>query len=353
MAMDLRAGHLRGQIEGAVLRGVLNLPPKLQRRLAGKPVRIDGNTLAPELQLMLRLQEIAREPHIEDLPLPEARKALVKQGGLAGGSPPVGAVRDLTVDGAGGPLPARLYTPTSRLHGPPAPTLMFFHGGGFIYGDLESHDGACRFLAERSGVQVLAVDYRLAPEHPFPAPLEDCIAAFRWLVDHADAVHADAERLAVGGDSAGGNLAARVAITAAEQGLPLRFQLLIYPVTKFGVETPSRKKFEEGFFLTAKFMDNATEGYLAGQDLSDPRASVGLSPTLPAGLAPAFVATAGFDPLRDEGVAYAELLAEHGVKVEAKGYGSMIHGFFNIVGCGHEAPANNADIAARLRAGLA
>ena len=170
---------------------------------------------------MLRLEKLARIPQAETLPLAEARAELLRQQRMAGGHQHVGAVRDLKVDGAEGQLLARLYTPTERLGADPAPTMLFIHGGGWMYGDLESHDAPCRFLAEKSGVQVLAIDYRLSPEHKFPAAVEDCRAAYRWLVEHADEVNADPERLAVGGDSAGGALSASTAVWAAEQGLPL------------------------------------------------------------------------------------------------------------------------------------
>ena len=273
---------------------------------------------------------------------------------MAGGHQHVGAVRDLKVDGAEGQLLARLYTPTERLGAEPVPTMLFFHGGGWMYGDLESHDAPCRFLAEKSGVQVLAIDYRLSPEHKFPAAVEDCRAAYRWLVEHADEVNADPDRLAVGGDSAGGALSASTAVWAAEQGLPLRFQLLIYPGTDWVERTESRKMFGEGFILTELFMTSAEEAYFAPDaDKADPDAS-GLRRTdFPEKLAPAHVVTAGFDPLRDEGEAYARLLAEKGVEVELKRYPSMVHGFFNMVGVGREAPAYNAEIAARLRNALA
>jgi acetyl esterase len=274
----------------------------------------------------------------------------VHQARLVGGRQPIGALRDLVVDGAEGELPARLYIPSSRVGADPVPTLLYYHGGGWVYGDLESHDAACRFLAETSGVQVLAVDYRLAPEHPLPAGLEDARAAFRWLVANAERVNADPERLAVGGDSAGGNLAALVALTAAEEGLPLRAQLLIYPATDFSRHSRSRDLFAEGFFLTDRFMVQCEDWYLpAGHDRSDPFASVLLTDKVPDGVAAAHVVTAGFDPLRDEGEAYADLLAGHGVTVTRTRYPSMIHGFFNIVGVGREARAYAAEIAGDLR----
>jgi acetyl esterase len=331
----------------------MNLPVRVQRRLVRRPVVVDGQQLSPELQLMLALQRLARIPGVEELPLDRARREIVRQARLVGGHQPIGAVRDLVVDGAEGSMAARLYTPSERLGSEPAPTLLFIHGGGWMYGDLESHDAECRFLAEKSGVQVLAIDYRLSPEHKFPAAVEDCRAAYRWLVEHARDVNADVTRLAVGGDSAGGAMSAATAVYAAENDLPLAFQLLVYPGTDFVGTTKSRELFSEGFFLTDLFITSAEEAYFEpGADKSLPDASALRRVDFPEKLAPAFVATAGFDPLRDEGEAYAELLRSKGVEVTAQRYPGMIHGFMNVVGVGHECRAAVQDIADRLRAAL-
>jgi acetyl esterase/lipase len=233
------------------------------------------------------------------------------------------------------------------------PTMLFIHGGGWMYGDLESHDPMCRFLAEQSGVQLLAIDYRLSPEHKFPAAVEDCRAAYRWLVEHLAEVDADPERLAIGGDSAGGSLAASTAIWAAEQRLPLAFQLLIYPGTDLLERTESRELFGEGFALSELFITSSEQAYFASDaDKSLPDASALRRLEFPERTAPACIVTAGFDPLRDEGEAYARLLAEQGVEVDAKRYPSMIHGFAHILAAGHEAPAYNREIAERLRRAL-
>jgi acetyl esterase len=334
------------------LRTALALPEPVQRLLAGRRVVRDGQTLAADTQLMLRLKRLAREPGPETLPVPEGRRAVLRQAALAGGDQPIGAVRDLPV----GDLPGRLYVPSDHDEGISAaaggPLLLFFHGGGWVYGDLDSHDAACRFLAERSGVRVLAVDYRLAPEHPFPAAYEDALEAFRWVVKNAESIGADPARLAVGGDSAGGCLAATTAIAAAEEGLPLAFQLLVYPGTDMRGGSESRALFGEGFYLTQRFMDLAKERYTPDPALhTDPRVSP-LYADLPAGLAPAYVATAGFDPLRDEGEAYARRLADAGVPVELKRFPDQVHSFFNVVGVGRTSRAANAEIAAKLKAAL-
>jgi acetyl esterase len=200
-----------------------------------------------------------------------------------------------------------------------------------IFGDLDSHDALCRFLAETAGVRVLAVDYRMGPEHPFPAGVDDAWAAYRWVAGHAADLGADPDRLAVGGDSAGGYLAAATALRAAEEGVPLAFQLLVYPVTDLAGGSRSRQLFGEGLYLTTEFMDLASRHYLGGADPRDPRASV-IHADLPPGLAPAYVATAGFDPLRDEGEDYARKLEAAGVPVQLTRYGGEIHGFANMVG---------------------
>ncbi len=210
-----------------------------------------------------------------------------------------------------GDLRGRLFVPTGATAR--GPLLVFFHGGGWVYGDLDSHDPACRFLAERSGVRVLSVDYRLAPEHPFPAAYEDAVAAYRWVVEHAASLGADPARLGgrrrLGRRHPGGHHRDR----RAREGLPLAFQLLIYPGTDMTTKTESRRLFERGFYLTDEFMDLAKAHYLPDASRwADPEASPLLC-EVPAGLAPAYVATAGFDPLRDEGEAYARKLAEAGV----------------------------------------
>jgi acetyl esterase len=321
----------------------MSLPPGVQRVLAGRPVVVDGAPLAAEVQLMLRLMRLTGERGAETQPIPDGRRTIRRHTRMSAGPRPAGVPRDLVVAG----LPARLYTPSLSRGG----LLVFFHGGGFMYGDLESHDPACRLLAEQSGARVLAIDYRLAPEQPFPAAYDDALAAYRWVVEHSDELDIDPQRLAVGGDSAGGNLAIGVAVEAARTGLPLAFQLLIYPVTDAVRDTASGRLFADGFYLTRDFMDLAAQSYVVDTDPRDPRVSPAYA-ELPAGLAPAYVATAGFDPLRDEGEAFAQRLAGAGAVIEVRRFDGLIHGFLN-VGVGRAAPAANAEIAAALRAGLA
>jgi acetyl esterase len=335
-------------LQGRLLQALTSLPEPIIQRLAGRPIVRDGNRLAPEAHLILTLFRLSRQPAWDQVPVERARKLMdLASASLAVGQP-IGAIRRFTVEGR----PARLYTPASRLGTGSAPTILYFHGGFHTYGGLASHDGALRFLAEQSGVQVLALDYRLAPEHPFPAGLDDCVAAVRWLAANPDAVGADPTRLAVGGDSAGGNLAAATVQSIADE-IDLAFQLLIYPVTDFTTTSESRRSLGEGFFLTLAGITQGMERYLPDpRQRHDPRADVAhglISPRTP----PTLVVTAGFDPLRDEGNAYAERLKQAGVDVELREYGDMIHGFFSQVTVGQRAPKYNREIAAALERALA
>jgi acetyl esterase len=334
------------RVKGTVVRALLGLPEPAKRALAGRPLTLDGQTLAVDAQLLMRLQKLVRDPDTETLSLEEGRRRMVGNAGIVGGDQPIGSVRDLTV----GDLPARLYVPTGAAR--PGPLLVFFHGGGWVYGDLDSHDPPCRFLAERSGVRVLSVDYPLAPEHPFPAAVDAVVAAYRWVTENAASLGAVPSRLGVGGDSAGGNLAAVVALEAARAGLPLAFQLLVYPGTDATTERDSRRLFGTGLYLTGEFMDQVLAQYVPDPaQRSDPRVSPLLA-ELPPGLAPAYVVTAGFDPLRDEGEAYARALAEAGIEVELRRFADQIHGFVNMAGVLGKARAASAEIAARLAVGL-
>jgi len=242
--------------------------------------------------------------------------------------PEIGAVRDLAADGPWGPIPLRLYRPAGVAASTPLAALVYFHGGGWVIGDLETHDVLCRQLTAESGVSVVSIDYRLAPEHKFPAAADDAWAATRWVVAHAAEVGLDPNRLAVGGDSAGGNLAAVVALLARDQGAPsIALQVLLYPVTDVAAETPSYRDFAEGYLLTREGMRWFIAHYLNAKDeAADWRASPIRARSL-AGLPPALIVTAGFDPLRDEGEAYAARLREAGVRVDSVCYGGMIHGF--------------------------
>ncbi|MEZ0579789.1 alpha/beta hydrolase [Nocardioides sp. MH1] len=331
--------------ERLALRAAMSTPLQHLARL--RPVVVDGQTLAPDLQVMLVLQSLVRRRD-EEVPIERMRRAMRSETALVGGTQPIGETRELSVAGR----PARHYLPTRPAVAGPGPLFLFVHGGGFIEGDLDTHDAPCRVLAELSGVPVLALTYRLGPEHVFPAAHDDIDAAVRWVHEHADALGADPARIAIGGDSAGGNLAASAALTAAREGLPLAWQLLIYPCTDLDRDNRSLELFGEGFYLTREFMDRAERSHFeTKEDLLDPRASV-VDAEIPAGLAPAYVVTAGFDPLRDEGEDYARRLAEAGVEVELQRHPGLIHGFLNIVGVGTAPRAAVEELAGRLRAAL-
>jgi acetyl esterase len=240
--------------------------------------------------------------------------------------PPLPEVRDLAADGPAGPIPLRVYRP--RTDAGPLPVLVYFHGGGWVIGDLDTHDVLCRQLALGAGCAVIAVDYRMGPEHRFPAAVDDCVAATRWVRANAAALGVDGSRLAIGGDSAGGNLAAVVAIAARDAGdPPIAFQLLIYPATDQRRGAPSHTTNAQGYLLTADSMRYYHDHYIDDprHDL-DWRASPLLAPDL-SRLPPALVLVAGYDPLRDEGVQYAQRLTESGTRATLVSFERQIHGF--------------------------
>jgi len=266
--------------------------------------------------------------------------------------PPVAEVRDLAVDGPGGPIPLRLYRPAGLAS--PAPALLYLHGGGWVIGDLDTHDVLCRSLAVQAGVAVVAVDYRLSPEHRFPAAVDDAIAAMRWLHREAAALGLDRARLAIGGDSAGGNLAAVTALTlrdADDAALP-RFQLLIYPGTDMRAVAPSHTTNGEGYLLTRDTIGYFRGHYIDAPQYGDWRASPLLHPDL-SRLPPALVLTAGFDPLRDEGRQYADALSAAGTSAQYVCFERQIHGFITMGRVLDEANTGVALCAAALRRALA
>lgn len=295
----------------------------------------------------------AGRPGYQTMTAPEARLAYKEtRGPLQAPPPEVAAVADRSIAGPGGPLALRLYRPLASGAGQALPALVYFHGGGWTIGDLDTHDVICRLFANRAGCAVISVDYRLAPEAKFPAAVEDCWAATRWVREQGAAIGIDPGRLAVGGDSAGGNLAAVVALLARDADLKLALQLLIYPATDFANDKPSHERFAEGYMLTRTSIAWFTDNYLTGPaDIADWRASPLRAASL-AGTAPALVITAGFDPLRDEGKAYADRLAAAGVPVRYVCHDGMIHGFFGMTGkidvARHAIDAAGAALAAAL-----
>lgn len=249
---------------------------------------------------------------------------------LAGPVQEVARVEDRTIPGPKQPIPVRVYWPET---GRNLPALVYCHGGGWVFGTLDSIDRTMRALTNASGCVVISVDYRLAPEHKFPAAVEDADAALRYVAEHTEEFGIDPNRIATGGDSAGGNLAAVVCLMARDRGGPkVAFQLMVYPVTDYGDARPSSREFADGYLLTSAAMDYFWGHYLARtEDGQHPHASPLKAKSL-AGLPPAMVITAECDPLRDQGEAYAQRLKEAGVPVDVKRYDGAIHAFFNLAG---------------------
>ncbi|HVN39847.1 MAG TPA: alpha/beta hydrolase [Myxococcota bacterium] len=290
-------------------------------------------------------------PDFEAIPLPLLRQGF-EQSALAPGEPErVAHVENLRLPGPDGEIPVRLYRPESKSA---LPGLVYFHGGGFVLCNLESHDGVCRSLANAAGCAVVSVDYRLAPEHPFPAAPEDCYAVTRFVAERGRELGIDTARIAVGGDSAGGNLTAVVSQMARDRRGPrLRLQLLVYPVTDASFDTPSYRENAEGYFLTTNMMKWFWSKYLADPaDAANPYASPLRAKDL-TGLPPGLCITAEFDPLRDEGEAYAARLREAGVDVATTRYDGMFHGFFGMGAMLDQAKKAVAQAAGALKKALA
>ncbi|MDP9457018.1 MAG: alpha/beta hydrolase [Actinomycetota bacterium] len=296
-----------------------------------------------EAQQLLAALEAAGLPPFEHMTVPQAREATKGFIDLQG-EPEEIATENRTIPGPAGEIPIRVYTPAGE---GPKPVIVYFHGGGWVIGELDTVDNPLRRIANRTGAVVVSVDYRLAPEHVYPAAFDDCYAATAWVAEHAAELGGDPERVAVCGDSAGGNLAAAVAIAARDrQGPRLAAQLLIYPVTDFDFTTESYGQNGEGYLLTKGSMQWFWAHYLGAQDLGqDPYACPARADDL-ARLPPAFVATAEFDPLRDEGEAYAANLRIAGVDVTAKRYDGMLHGFAWTLGATPSGAALIDDLAA-------
>ncbi|ULE33164.1 alpha/beta hydrolase [Mycobacterium sp. IDR2000157661] len=335
---------------GLTLRALPHIPKPVKRLLAGgRSVTIDGNTLDTTLQLMLTGQRMTGIDGLVNGDDVAAARGQLEA--LAAGFKkyiPVDAVTDLSIPGPAGDIRARHYRPVVG-HGP---LLVFFHGGGQVIGSIETHDDLCREICRRGRMHVLSVDYRLAPEHPAPAGTDDAYAAFRWAHEHAAELGADPDRVAVGGDSAGGNQATLVAHRARSGGPAPALQVLLYPVTNYRDETRSQTLFADGYFLTRDDLDWFRGKYLSGEiGPDDPRVSPLLSDDL-SGLPPALVVTAGFDPLRDEGREYADAMRAAGVAVDHREFGSLIHGFANFFPFGGDSTTAMAEVISAMRAHL-
>ena len=312
------------------------------------PVVLDPDAAA----VFKAFQEAGRPPY-ETLTPAEARAFYLQGRVVTNPEPPeLKSANPLKIPSPDGAIPARVYTPTKlRQSGGLAPCLVFFHGGGWVIGDLDSHDVVCRKLAHEGELIVISVDYRLAPEHKFPAAVDDAIAATKWIADNAKPLGIDASRLMVGGDSAGGNLAAVVSLAARDgNGPKIAGQVLIYPATDFAMKHPSHSEPETSLLLTHTvirwFRDHYLNGLADGQDW---RASPALAESF-AGLPPAYVLTAGADPLRDEGNAYAARLQDAGVTVTTRTFPGQFHGFFTMGKLLQQANVAVSEIASWLKA---
>src|SRR5215216_7477788 len=289
--------------------------------------------LDPDAAAVYKAYQEAGRPPYETVSPTEARQLYLAGRVVSNPEPPeLESAKPLSIPAPHGSIPARIYTPkTLRKTNGLSPCLVFFHGGGWVIGNIESHDVVCRKLAHEGELIVISVDYRLAPEHKFPAAADDCVAATKWVADNAKQLGIDAMRLMVGGDSAGGNLAAVVALAARDgNGPKLAGQVLIYPATDFAMKHPSHSEPETSILLTHSVIKWFSNHYLGGAaDIDHWKASPARAKTL-AGLPPSYVLTAGADPLRDEGAEYAARLKEAGVPMTYRHFPGQFHGFFTM-----------------------
>jgi acetyl esterase len=337
-------------LERGAITALGNAPTSVQRLIGGRAPVADGVTIEPEVGAALRLLRLIPGSSFEDLPLAEARAQIDAEAALFGGVPiPMHTIEEVSIPTPEGSIRGRRYVAEAR---DADRLVLYFHGGGWVVGSLDSADTACRFLARHSGASVLSVDYRLAPEHRFPAAPDDALAAFRFAIAQASVWGHDPTRVGVAGDSAGGNLAAVLCqdLRTADERRPA-FQLLFFPVTDLSTKHPSYRRFSEGFFLTEKQMDWYRTHYLGDQEPADPRVSPLLAPDL-SGLPPAYVAVSGFDVLRDEGEAYARAMATAGVTVGLRRHDRLIHAFVNSTGVGTTSKEAFLEACGALRAGI-
>jgi acetyl esterase len=333
---------------------MMRMPRSLLLRITGGERWIDGAALDPQAQFVVFLAEKLRLPQLHQMTPEQGRRYFSSTvGPLDAPLRPVARIEDLSASGPAGPIPLRVYTPIGSASEPRA-VLVWYHGGGFVIGDLDTHDAPLRMLADETRCVIVSVDYRLAPIHKFPAAVEDAHAAYLWVVAHAAEIGGDPARVAVGGDSAGGNLAAVICHLAKDRGDPAPvYQVLLYPATDLSRSTRSHRTFVDGYLLTGPTLKWFSNHYLHGDlDVADPR----VSPIRFAdfsGLPPALVITAGYDPLRDEGRDYAAALEKAGVPVRYICHDALIHGFFSMTGAIDAARGAVTEAAAILREALA
>ncbi|MGH3089259.1 MAG: alpha/beta hydrolase [Rubrobacteraceae bacterium] len=309
-------------------------------------------TLDSQAEALLKQMEADGVPDISEMSVPYARFFIEKAFTEMVPNPePMAGVEDFTVPGPAGRLPVRLYKPEE---GGLLPLVVYYHGGGWVIGSIESHDATCRALAKASGCAVASIEYRLAPESGFPAAPEDCYAATRWLAENGEEIGVDSSRLAVAGDSAGGNLAAVVSLMARDRAGPeISRQLLIYPSVDFTENYPSYEENGEGYFLTTAAMKWFIGHYIEEESYKEEWTASPILAGDHSNLPPAIIVTAGFDPLRDEGEAYAEKLKDAGVEAKVIRYDGQIHGFVSMIGAVDDARKVAGEMGAELRTALA
>ncbi len=347
-------GSLLARLSASLLRGSLKLPRALGRSPATLEHPQTGAVLDRDTAAYFALLRASGMVKLDRMPLLQLRQSYRLSGFVMDVPPlPLAAVEDREIPGPGGyRVPVRVYTPEFNVG--TLPILVYLHGGGFIMGDLDSHDGACRRLAKGARCVVVAVDYRLAPEHPFPAAVEDAYAAFHWIREHAAAFGGSPERVAIGGDSAGGNLSLVTSLRSRDAGMPMPIlQLLIYPGADMTGSCPSRKLRELEFYLTPQTMERFTTSYVPrGHDLRDPEVSPLFAESM-RGLPRTRIVLAGFDPLRDEGLRVRERLEREGVDVVLTEEGALIHGFLTMGGVLPNAAQALERVVVELQRGLA
>lgn len=305
--------------------------------------------IRPEIQELLDMFENIGLQDFPEMGAELARATFAELRVAPDNLPPLYDIADRSIPGPVGDIPVRVYRPDDS---PDLPVLVWFHGGGWVLGDLETGELPCRTMAHRAGCAIVSVEYRLAPESTFPAAYDDCMTALQWVADHTEELGVDPSRIAVGGDSAGGNLAAVAALEAAERGLPVVFQLLVYPAVEADFTNLSYTENGNGYFLTRRGMQWFWDQYTTPEQRSHPRVAPLANDLASSGLAPAWVFTAEYDPLRDEGRRYAAALEEAGVPVERAHADDMIHGIFGMtLECGEEVRAQASNALRRAFAG--
>lgn len=332
MKLSRRIESVKPAILRSVTAGTLSLPSPLLRALGrARLAPVDGKRLDLQLAAMLQMGDLVGKANVT-AETPDAARREMRESVQIASSPALEHVRsrDFDIPGPGGKIPARFYEPDEI--SPTSPLVMYIHGGGWVTGDLETHDSLCRVIASKANVRVVAIDYRLSPEHRFPAAPDDCLAAFRWLAEHAEEFGTDAARIAVMGDSAGGNLSAVIGWETRNEAVKPALQVLLYPGTSGLERAPSRSTFGAGYLLSQDDIDWFLGHYMSdGMDPEDPRFAPLFAKDLK-GAPRALVYTAGFDPLLDEGKAYATRLRNEGVDTHYECFDSLIHGFAVIDG---------------------